>query len=117
MRKKILRKKTHWSLSAAIKGKVKNAVKYINRFEESMADYAKVKECDIIICGHIHCATIEKYKNIDYINIGDFVESRTVLVEHLDGNLELLKFSNMEKGNLQSFAVLNTHEKQEKKVD
>lgn len=92
VRKKILRKKTHWSLSAAIKGKVKNAVKYINRFEESMADYAKIKECDIIIAGHIHSPTIREVNGIKYINCGDFVESLTIVVETEDGEFRIIDF-------------------------
>lgn len=92
IRKNIMRKKNHWSLSAAIKGKVKNAVKYINRFEESMADYAKVKDCSIVIAGHIHSPTIKEVEGVKYINCGDFVESLTIVVETEDGEFQLIDF-------------------------
>lgn len=98
VRKKILRRKTHWSLSAAIKGKVKNAVKYINRFEESMADYAKSKDCDTIIAGHIHSPTIREVNGISYINCGDFVESLTIIVETEEGEFQLMDFKDKSKG-------------------
>ena len=46
-----------------------------------------------MICGHIHYATIRDENGIRYMNCGDWVESCTALVEHLDGRLELLEFA------------------------
>jgi len=37
-----------------IKSRVKGVVKYINSYEESLANYAVVRGCDGVICGHIH---------------------------------------------------------------
>lgn len=99
IRKKILRKKTHWSFSSAIKGRVKKAVKYINRFEESLAEYAKIKDCQYVIAGHIHCSTIKKYDNVTYINIGDFVESLTVVIETENGKFSTIDFKDVNKKN------------------
>lgn len=83
----------HWSLSAYVKSSVKNVVNFIGGFEESMVHFASDAEADGIICGHIHTAGMRKIKELDYYNTGDWVESRTALVEEDDGKLKLLKFS------------------------
>lgn len=84
--------KSYWSFSQAIKSKVKNAVTYICKFEDVLADYAKTNGYSGVIAGHIHAPNIRKIDDILYCNCGDFVESLTVLVEHHDGRFEILKF-------------------------
>jgi UDP-2,3-diacylglucosamine pyrophosphatase LpxH len=79
----------NWSLSAAIKKKVKSAVNYISDFESSLVELARTEGVDGIICGHIHCPEMKTIDGIEYINTGDWVESRTAVVENCDGNLEL----------------------------
>ncbi len=44
------------------------------------------------VCGHIHRAEMRDIDGILYCNDGDWVESRTALVEHFDGRLELLEW-------------------------
>ena len=83
----------HWSLSAYVKSSVKNVVNFIGSFEESMIRFASDAGAQGIICGHIHTAAIRTIKELDYFNTGDWVESRTALVEELDGSLKLLQFS------------------------
>ena len=83
----------HWSLSAYVKSSVKNVVNFIGGFEESMVHFASDGGAQGIICGHIHTAAIRKIGNLDYFNTGDWVESRTALVEEMDGSLKLLQFS------------------------
>jgi UDP-2,3-diacylglucosamine pyrophosphatase LpxH len=83
----------HWSLSAYVKSRVKNVVNFIGGFEESMVHFASDAEAQGIICGHIHTAAIRKIGKLDYYNTGDWVESRTALVEEADGRLKLLQFS------------------------
>ena len=83
----------HWSLSAYVKSSVKNVVNFIGGFEESMVHFASDAKADGIICGHIHTAAIRKVKELDYYNTGDWVESRTALVEEIDGSLKILQFS------------------------
>ena len=48
--------KEKMSLSQKIKASVKNAVKFINDFENTAAEIAIEKEFDYVICGHIHQA-------------------------------------------------------------
>ena len=83
----------HWSLSAYVKSSVKNVVNFIGSFEESMIRFASDEGAQGIICGHIHTAAIRKIKGMDYYNTGDWVESRTALVEETGGSLKLLQFS------------------------
>lgn len=83
----------HWSLSAYVKSKVKNVVNFIGGFEDSMVRFASDEGAEGIICGHIHTAAIRKVKGLDYYNTGDWVESRTALVEEMNGSLKLQYFS------------------------
>jgi UDP-2,3-diacylglucosamine pyrophosphatase LpxH len=80
----------YWSLSAYLKGKVKNAVVYVGNFAEAVADEARRRGVDGIVCGHIHKAEIRELGGILYCNDGDWVESCTALVEHWDGRLEIV---------------------------
>jgi UDP-2,3-diacylglucosamine pyrophosphatase LpxH len=79
-----------WSLSNYVKMRVKDAVSFIGKFEESIVRYAEDFHVDGVVCGHIHCAAIRKIRGTDYYNDGDWVESCTALVEHMDGRIELL---------------------------
>jgi UDP-2,3-diacylglucosamine pyrophosphatase LpxH len=87
----------YWSLSAYLKHKVKNAVEYISNFELAVAEEAKRRGVDGVICGHIHKAEIRNIDDILYCNDGDWVESCTALVEHRDGRLEIIDWPAMRK--------------------
>ncbi|MCC3304226.1 UDP-2,3-diacylglucosamine diphosphatase [Sneathiella sp. HT1-7] len=80
----------YWSLSAYLKLKVKNAVKFIADFENALADVAKDRGVNGVICGHIHHPEIREINGVTYCNDGDWVESCSALVEHFDGRLELI---------------------------
>lgn len=82
----------YWSLSAYLKHKVKNAVQYMDNYERTMADEARKRGVDGIVCGHIHHAELRDMNGILYANDGDWVESCTALVEHADGSLEILRW-------------------------
>ncbi|MDT3380148.1 UDP-2,3-diacylglucosamine diphosphatase [Labrys neptuniae] len=86
---------SYWSLSAWAKLKVKNAVSFIGHFEETLAKEAKRLNCDGVICGHIHHATLRDLDGVTYINSGDWVESCTAIVEHFDGRFELVRWSEL----------------------
>ncbi len=55
-----------------------------------MVTETRRRGCDGIICGHIHKPELKIVDGIIYGNDGDWVESRSALVEHLAGSLELL---------------------------
>lgn len=80
----------YWSLSAYLKLKVKKAVNFISDFEVAVAQEAHRRGFDGVVCGHIHHAEIRDVNGILYCNDGDWVESRTALVEHVDGRLEII---------------------------
>ena len=73
------------SFSQKVKAKFKDAVAFINQFEQTAADLAVDKKYDYVICGHIHHSEIREIQNTDktgsvlYLNSGDWVESLTSL--------------------------------------
>ena len=87
--------KDKWSLAKFLKSKVKNAVKYIGEYEKTIANFAKRKKVDGIICGHIHKAANQNLEGINYLNCGDWVESCTALVEHFDGRMEIIEWDKL----------------------
>ena len=82
----------YWSLSKYLKQNTKQALNFINRYEEHLANYCKEHNYDGIICGHIHQAEIREINGVVYMNDGDWVESGTALVEHLDGRWEIIQY-------------------------
>ncbi len=80
----------YWSLSAYLKLKVKRALNYISDFETAVASEARARGHDGVVCGHIHHAEMRMINGTLYCNDGDWVESRSALVEHMDGRLELV---------------------------
>jgi len=83
----------YWSLSAYLKLRLKNAVSYISNFEAIVAAEARRNHVDGVICGHIHHAQMRDIEGILYINDGDWVESCTAVVEHMDGTFEILNWA------------------------
>ena len=83
----------YWSLSAYLKHKVKKAVNFISDFEVAVAHEARRRGFDGVVCGHIHHAEIRTVEGVLYCNDGDWVESRTALVEHMDGRLEIVHWA------------------------
>jgi UDP-2,3-diacylglucosamine pyrophosphatase LpxH len=89
----------YWSLSAYLKHKVKKALNYVTDFEVAVAAEARSRGHHGVVCGHIHRAEMRMIEGTLYCNDGDWVESRTALVEHWDGRLEILVWAdtNLEK--------------------
>ena len=83
----------YWSLSKYLKLKVKRAVSYVGDFEEAVAREARSRGVHGVVCGHIHHAEMRMIDGVLYCNDGDWVESLTALVEHPDGRLELIDWT------------------------
>jgi UDP-2,3-diacylglucosamine pyrophosphatase LpxH len=83
----------YWSLSKAIKARVKSAVSHVSSFEDHLVRLARERGCVGVICGHIHTPADKRCGDIHYLNSGDWVESLTAIVEHLDGTFELIDFA------------------------
>lgn len=71
------------SLSKRVKDSVKQAVKFINNFEQTAADIAISNGYQYVICGHIHQPEMKKVTTekgeVMYLNSGDWVENLTAL--------------------------------------
>ena len=80
----------YWSLSAYLKNRVKRAVEFLSNFEQAMVREARRRNVDGVICGHVHTPEMRDIDGIAYYNDGDWVESCSALVEHLDGRFEII---------------------------
>ena len=81
---------SYWSLSQFLKHKVKNAVSFINSFEEIVTAEASRRGYDGVVCGHIHKPQIRDINGVLYCNDGDWVESLSALVETHSGELKIV---------------------------
>ena len=82
----------YWSLSSYVKQRIRRAADYIRDFEAAVVRAARARGFDGVICGHIHVAAIRETDNLIYVNCGDWVDSCTAVVEHLDGRFELVRW-------------------------
>jgi UDP-2,3-diacylglucosamine pyrophosphatase LpxH len=87
----------HWSLSSYLKNKTKKACQYIGSFEESVAQAARKRGVDAVVCGHIHRAEMREIEGVLYCNDGDWVESCSSLVEDMNGQLRLIDWPKLKE--------------------
>ena len=78
---------------------------YVTEFEQAVAHEAKRRGHHGVVCGHIHRAEMRDINGTLYCNDGDWVESRTALVEHFDGRLELLHWASVPEPSKQGLKV------------
>lgn len=87
--------KEKMSFSKKIKARFKDAVKFINDFEQTAAELAVDKGYKYVICGHIHNPEIRIIQTdkgeVTYLNSGDWVENLTSL-EYYDKTWHLYKY-------------------------
>jgi hypothetical protein len=65
-------------------------------FESVVADYARKRGMDGVVCGHIHKPRLVRRDGFVYCNDGDWVEHCSALVERLDGTLSLIHWTDRE---------------------
>jgi UDP-2,3-diacylglucosamine pyrophosphatase LpxH len=87
----------YWSLSAHMKKRVKNAVQYVCSFEQAVARAAHERGVEGVVCGHIHTAEVRQIGEVTYYNDGDWVESCTALVEHPNGQMEIVDWADRKR--------------------
>ncbi|MGY3213675.1 UDP-2,3-diacylglucosamine diphosphatase [Mucilaginibacter sp. HD30] len=110
------------SFSKKIKAKFKDAVKFINQFEQTAADLAVSKEYQYVICGHIHHAEMREIIATDnpgrvlYLNSGDWVENLTAL-EYNNGAWEIFKYTPLDFEEDSDAADLSDTEDLDAKMD
>ena len=87
--------KEKMSFSKRIKARFKDAVKFINDFENTAAGLAIENGYSYVICGHIHQPEIRTIANekgsVSYLNSGDWVENLTALEYH-NGKWEIFRY-------------------------
>ena len=81
------------SIVGLLKHAVLSAVNFISAFEQAVVTDGRRHGADIVLCGHIHRPAYEHMGDILYVNTGDWVESNTAVVEHRDGRLELIHWT------------------------
>ncbi len=82
----------YWSLSQYLKHRVKRALNFITAYEDAVAAEARRRGLNGVVCGHIHRAEMRMIGDVLYCNDGDWVESCSALVEHMDGRLEIVNW-------------------------
>lgn len=94
------------SFAHRVKSSIKQAINYIQNFEDAAIQFALSKDADLVICGHIHIPKIKKLELLGrefiYLNSGDWVENLTAL-EYKYGAWSLYKYDEME------YQYLNRH--------
>ncbi len=95
-RRRIRQGKEGSSFASNIKQRVKSSVSAMSDFEKNLANLARSKGCDGVICGHIHRPEIKMIDGVEYLNSGDWIESLSALVEDFEGHWSL-QFSEKEE--------------------
>ncbi|MFC4994908.1 glycosyltransferase [Rubritalea tangerina] len=104
------RGKEYFSLSKAVKAKVKSAVSFVDNYEEKLQGLARQRKCHGIICGHIHTPADKMVGEIHYLNSGDWVETLSCIFEHQDGSFEVVQYEEL-------LQRLEIHENVEENLD
>ena len=82
-----------WSLAQWVKHTVKDALNYVQSFEQALAAEATRRHAAGVICGHVHHASIRDLPDARYITCGDWVESCSAAVEHFSGEFEIVTWT------------------------
>ncbi|MCL4192406.1 MAG: UDP-2,3-diacylglucosamine diphosphatase [Thermoguttaceae bacterium] len=81
-----------YALCRVLKVRVKALVRHFSQFERELQESARAAGCDGVICGHIHQPKIERVDEMIYCNVGDWVENCSAIVEHENGELEVVYY-------------------------
>ena len=82
----------YWFIGESSPERLARLKSELRRTGETLSDEAKKQDADGVICGHIHQAASKMFGDTHYINIGDWVESCTAVVEDQSGNFELIRW-------------------------
>lgn len=63
------------SLSKFLKNNFKAAISFMVDFENEMVRQAKKRNCDTVVCGHIHTPSDKMINGVRYLNSGDWIEN------------------------------------------
>jgi len=97
--------------AALIKARIKAVTRFIGEFETNLAEAAVRRGHRGVVCGHIHHATLRNESGCLYMNTGDWVESCSAIVEHVDGRFELLRWNGTQaesrRGSIRDMPVIS----------
>jgi UDP-2,3-diacylglucosamine pyrophosphatase LpxH len=82
-------------LSKASRNFLKFGLKTVSRYRKKLRKYNKNYNANII-CGHSHTSEIKSFKDFQYLNSGDWLESNTLLAQELDGEWKLVNVNENE---------------------
>lgn len=74
---------------------MKSAVSYISDFENVLVDFARSRQCEGVICGHIHHPENRMINHIHYLNSGDWVETMSALTEDENGVWKVVYYTDL----------------------
>lgn len=78
------------SLSKFLKKNVKAAISFIVDFENEMVRQAKKRQCNTVVCGHLHSPEDKIIDGVRYLNTGDWVENCSYIIYYsLHGSFKL----------------------------
>ncbi len=91
-----------WVARLYFKRRIKSAVHYLIDFrDEQVTRAVRHRKVDGVICGHTHRPDHRMIGQILYVNDGDWVQSRTALVEEASGALRLVRWKPIEHESLE----------------
>jgi UDP-2,3-diacylglucosamine pyrophosphatase LpxH len=72
----------------------RKALEFLTDFRDrAVLSAARDHRADGVICGHIHRSDRRLIGNVMYVNDGDWVQSRTALVEDWEGSLQIVRWN------------------------
>jgi len=86
------RREQNLVIANMLKHKVKDLVQKLSDFDNSIKTAARTRGVEGIICGHIHRPEIRVIGDTSYYNCGDWLQSCSALVEHMDGSFEIIRW-------------------------
>ncbi len=75
-----------------VRVRAKQFADYLGRFGEGVTQETLRRECEAVVCGHMHKPRVSQYDGVEYYNAGDRVEHCTAMVEDFTGRVELIHY-------------------------
>lgn len=75
-----------------LKQGVKELVRRLSDFDNSVKNAAGERSADGVICGHIHRPEKRLIDTTSYYNCGDWLQNCSALVENMDGSFEIIRW-------------------------
>ena len=96
------------SLSDYFRYPARRAFEFLTDFRDrAVLAAAREHKADGVICGHIHRADNRMIGTVLYVNDGDWVQSRTAVVEEQDGTLQVIRWTGAHPHTLHSQPMSN----------